>query len=181
MHIMVDIETVDTKPTAAVVSIGAVAMQDDGEIVSRFYRTIGLMGAIPYGTTDAGTLAWWGQQSEDARREALYPENPQDFKQSLKDLFDWAMVQGASKNSNWWSNGSDFDLVILRGAYDRLGLESPVNFRGVRCFRTLRNLLPWVKAPDWQKGEVAHNALADAEYQTRHLNLLLKALPHPPV
>ncbi len=178
-HIMIDIETLDNNPTAAVVSIGAVALLD-GQIVSQFYRPIGLLNAIPYGSTDQDTMDWWAKQSEVARKEAFYPENPVTSRQACLDLAGWAAGLGVSKNQNWWSNGADFDLVVLKQTFKVHGLTMPWNFRGIRCYRTLRNLLPWVLA-DKSTPLVAHNALDDAVYQAKHLVLLLAAMPHPEV
>lgn len=171
MHIMVDIETLDNNPTAAVLSIGAVAI-DNGQIVSEFYRPIGLLNAIPYGTVNQSTYDWWMKQSEEARKEAFYPEFPVSTRQAARDFCDWALSQGPAL---WWSNGSDFDLVVLKQWYQNLGIETPWGFRDIRCYRTLRNLLPWVKAPHTEG--IAHNALADARYQGNHLALLLAAMP----
>jgi hypothetical protein len=65
-----------------------------------------------------------------------------------------------------WGNGADFDLVILRSAFEAVDLDPPYAFHRVRCFRTVKSLFK-VKKPE--RIGVHHNALDDALHQIRHL------------
>ena len=59
--------------------------------------------------------------------------------------------------------------VAHGGAYNRLGQKTPWYWSNERCFRTVRNLYPTIEYDPSQKGEGAHNALADAVFQVEHL------------
>ena len=63
--IMVDLETMDNVPSAAIVAIGAVQCNlTTGETGSEFYRVVDLEGQDKLGMTiNPGTLYWWLQQS----------------------------------------------------------------------------------------------------------------------
>lgn len=76
-----------------------------------------------------------------------------------------------------WGNGAAYDNVLLRGAYQRLYMPLPWEWRNDRCFRTLRKALPHVEAPT--REGTAHHALDDARHQALHAVRLLRALPDP--
>jgi len=68
MNIVVDIETTDNCPTAAILSIGAAALSSDGAVVSTFYTPVSLDNCLRIGmTVGADTLAWWMEQDDKAR------------------------------------------------------------------------------------------------------------------
>lgn len=76
-HIMIDLETMDNRPTAAIVAIGAVAFDPaTGEVDTdcAFYINIDLQSSLDAGLTVSGsTVNWWLQQSEAAREEITAP------------------------------------------------------------------------------------------------------------
>ena len=63
----------------------------------------------------------------------------------------------------------EYDMTIVGGAYNRLGKKAPWYWTNERCFRTVRNMHPTIEYDPSQKGEGAHNALADAVFQVEHL------------
>lgn len=64
--IMLDLETLDTRPSAVIVSIGAVEFDTNGPNPLReFYRVLQLPPQLSRGRTECPeTLAWWSRQSE---------------------------------------------------------------------------------------------------------------------
>ena len=72
----------------------------------------------------------------------------------------------AIKKAQIWSNGADFDVPILAHIYMKMGMSPPWQFYNVRCYRTVKNMAKWVEN---EQREIAHNALSDADDQTRHL------------
>ena len=75
MHIMIDLETMGTRPDAPIVAIGAVAFRPDsqhkdgemelGGIYGTFYMTIDLAKSVREGAViDPDTVMWWMQQSD---------------------------------------------------------------------------------------------------------------------
>lgn len=166
MRIMIDIETMGTAPGSAIVSIGAVKFNDEA-ILDTFYRRISLQSCLDYGLTmDAETVLWWMQENSAPRLEmvrdgqvGLYP--------ALKDLSAFVAKDGAEI----WGNGSDFDNALLQEAYRRVKLRLPWGYKQNRCYRTMKNLFPMVKA---STGGVKHNALDDATNQAQHLIEILK-------
>ena len=58
IHIMVDIETYDTKPTAVILSIGACVVTDPGQ---NYYRELDPTTQT-YRTVSDSTKEWWAKQ-----------------------------------------------------------------------------------------------------------------------
>lgn len=77
-NVMVDIETLDNKPTSAIVSIGAVMFGPNGyDEYNTFYMVVDAQSCIDAGLTlSADTISWWMKQSDQAR--AVF-QQPWDF------------------------------------------------------------------------------------------------------
>jgi hypothetical protein len=163
MHIMIDLETMGTRPTAPIVSIGAVAFDKDG-IHEKFYRVIDLDSAVDAGAIiEPGTVLWWLAQSDDARK-ALTDDIAEPIGNVLEQFRMFIVALPAI--AGVWGNGATFDNVLLAEAYKRLGMEAPWPFWKDRCYRTVKNLYP---AVELVRVGTLHNALADARTQAEHL------------
>src|SRR5574337_1474769 len=111
---MVDLETVDNKPTSAIASIGAVMFDEDG-LYDEFYIVVDHLSSIQLGLTQsADTMNWWSKQSEEARK-IFHPDTSKyDVKIALIEFGSWFKNNGGLY---LWGNGSDFDNAILSTAY----------------------------------------------------------------
>lgn len=168
-HIMLDLETMGTRPGCPVLSIGAVIFTPEG-IEKEFY-----VKATPLSNTSLGlvasqaTLDWWAEQSEAARAEA-FEGATLSIGQALSMLDDWVV---ASDVEHMWCHGATFDAPILDAIYDKLGRPAPWKFYNVRDTRTLYDLSGI--APDRTKG-MHHHALTDARNQAEAAVKALKVL-----
>lgn len=168
MHVMIDLETMGTRPDAPIVAIGAVKF-DAERIRDEFYVNVNLKSAVEEGGAkiDPDTVMWWMKQDDEARgalerdcvgvtialykfREWLKPHDPEGV----------------------WGNGATFDNVLLGESYRRIGLTAPWPFWADRCYRTVKNLYPDV--PLVRSG-THHNAVDDARTQAEHLIAISKA------
>jgi exodeoxyribonuclease VIII len=165
-NVMLDLETLDTKPTAVILSIGAVFFDKSG-LGKEFYRTITLDSCLAAGLTISGsTFEWWMGQKGEARK-ALF-DNPSPLLDVLVYFGDWLHKNAESEDVKVWGNGADFDNAILQHAYNRVWPTSstPWKFWNNRCYRTVCGLHG--RGPRKQEG-VHHNALDDAKSQAKHL------------
>ena len=160
MHVMLDLETLDTSSTSLILSIGAVAFDKD-EIKSEFYRIIAIdQFMVENFKISAATLTWWFKQY-DAIRE--FAKADCTFRDALIDFSSYyAMCNGLAL----WGNGVDFDNVILANAYKVAKIDQPWKYYHNNCFRTFKNRFPGVAM---SFTGVKHNALADARYQAEYL------------
>lgn len=169
--IMVDLETLDTRPSSIILSIGACKVNwgGDFEPTHDFYRIISVESCKEVGLTEsASTRAFWNGQPEEARK--VFTDPNVSLLQGLSDFANYLRTFGVSK-VKLWGNGSDFDNVILTHAYDKLGLNAPWRFYNNRCFRTVRKTFSHlIEEPD--RTGTHHNALDDAKFQARILGRL---------
>lgn len=177
-NIMIDLETMDTAPTAAIVAIGAVVFDPTSgtvDVNSAFYRTVELQSCIDHGLTVSGSaVRWWLRQSQDARQSILTEQA--HIHTALNDLSRWIIERcdGDTDRAVVWGNGSDFDNVILTNAYRALGFSGrPWGNYNDRCYRTLKNLRPDI---EMVRTGTHHNALDDAISQAEHAVRLIQTI-----
>lgn len=171
MNIMLDLETLSTRPNAAIVSIGAVKFDNAGIQGDPFHICVSAASNEPFGRDiQASTVVWWMGQSEEARNVLLT---------SAKDLPEVLFLFAAwvgTDCTGMWGNGAAFDNVVLASAYEALDrpgkhlvTKRPWSFRVDRCYRTLLSFASEARrAQLWVKhsvGIVSHNALDDAKRQ----------------
>lgn len=169
MNVMVDLETMGTGSSAAIVSIGAVKFSAEGGVEpDTFYRVVHLSSSLDAGMSlDGSTVMWWLSQAQDAR-SALQAANT-SLADALMQFKGWC-----PQDAQVWGNGATFDNVILANAFKLCGINQPWKFYNDRCFRTLKNLYPGIM-PDERIG-TAHNALDDAQYQAQHAVKILRSI-----
>lgn len=147
LDITVDLETTALCPTAAVLSIGAVAWDMAKDDTPFFLDGNGVMDFGSYFsvhidprrmiidnfTIDTKTQEWWSQQSEEAKKTILASDSEDapssDIKDAISDLFAWietAKEQFGYDAVNLWSQGTDFDIAILRNICYKYNIDFPV-------------------------------------------------------
>lgn len=163
-HIMVDIETMATGPTAAIVSIGACAfdmLNLDEEIKRRFEIHISLESNEAEGRKlSAGTVSWWLKQSKEAQA-ALFIDPITNLRSALVQFRMWVQQQ-EPKATHVWAKDPDFDCVILKHAFDQFREIWPFQYWQHRSVRTITEAAyPDGDEPDLRVG-VHHSAADDA-------------------
>lgn len=181
---VVDLETLDVGPSAAIVAIGAVAVDKDaGHVADEFYRVVDLATIEQYGSTvGLSTVRWWLRQSADAQA-ALFGEDVTTvpIKTALRNLADWMEGHCDVRTARVWGNGAAFDCVILREAYRAVfgvdtasgHVRAPWLWWNDRCYRTLKSVLADIPEPAFEG--VRHHALDDAQHEAEHLLQLFEA------
>lgn len=139
---MIDLETMSVSSNAAIVSIGACAfnLYDQAEpITQTFEVNISLESNEQAGRhISASTVMWWMQQSKDAQK-ALYESECCTLEVGLNRLQTWISSVKPSI-THVWANDPDFDIVILKNAFDQCGRIWPFHFAANRSMRTIFEL-----------------------------------------
>lgn len=162
INVMIDLETLGTRPGDVILSIGAVKFTQEKEITEKFYITIDPESSKAAGLrAQKSTVEWWTKQSEDARAAAFKGEAALDT--ALLKLTMW---MPPADDVLVWGNGANFDNTLLAAAYRTLKMDVPWHFWNDRCYRTVRAMFSKDKK---QNVGVAHNALDDATTQALHL------------
>lgn len=170
--VMLDLETLGTSPGCVVLSIGACSFDHAG-FRKTFHQTISIESSKAQGlVVDPRTEEWWQQQDRKVREAAF--GGTEGLCEVLDSFHDWFRNLGAWGKITVWGNGADFDLPILAAAYKAANRPTPWAPYNGRCYRTLKNLLPHVKAPPFSGAK--HCALDDAQHQANHAEILLRVL-----
>lgn len=166
IHISLDLETLSTSSNAAIVQIGAVSL--DGREFTVYID--------PRSSEKAGldvsteTIQWWSTQDPAIRNKVM--SGTTSLITALGQFNGWCNSLGVpQKDLCLWSYGGDFDLPILRNAYECF-TEYPFNYRNHRCLRTLTAVL----GLNYTKPGNAHDALCDAKAQAQLLKLGLERI-----
>lgn len=183
-HIMLDLETMGTRPDAAIIAIGAVAFDHEGT-GHTFYCPVKLQSSMDNGgTVDASTITWWMKQPY-AARQLFSDGTAQELNVALLQFKDWLIHTAGNselaKEVEVWGNGADFDNVILASAYRNVGLPQPWGTFKNRCYRTFRQLCSGADKDLPRPGGTAHHAMQDALYQAQNVvHLAMSVYFDPP-
>ena len=176
IHVMLDLETMGTAMTSAIVSIGAVEFDPNStRFGTSFHEHILLKSAVKAGfTLDPDTVIWWLNQSDDARSRLTRGQVGADtVVDALQRFSGWLGTLAPKKERVIWGNGAAFDNALLASAYARTGLELPWEFYNDACYRTIKNLHPEIKIV---REGVHHDARDDAISQAKHLQAINASL-----
>lgn len=166
-HLMLDLETLSTRPGALILSAALVRFSD--EACGQVNLSIPEQESMGM-EVDANTVEWWKRQTPEAWHAATC--NPLPVLAALKWISDW--IAWAGPDPLIWCHGATFDAPLLEEVYRRAGVPSPWQFWSVRDTRTLYDLA----AVDVKAFAVPppHVALNDAIAQTRAANAALRVL-----
>lgn len=169
IHAMLDLETLDTKTTATVLSLGVVAFDKDKLIAGEqwFLKPDTQKGR----TVSASTLCWWMTQScADARRIFSFCDSeravtPFGMLGALMNFFTTHNIERI------WTNRLDFDLAILKSLCYDSHLNPFWKYSAARDWATFYAVYKTkVKRP--KDKHVPHDALQDSEWQAAWLQNL---------
>ena len=166
-HLMIDIETLDTSASAAIIAIGAVSFDPRGEVFDEgtFLMTCSKKSNLAHGrTVSQGTVDWWSIQDQEAQ-DAVFagPHTPLNL--ALDGFVRW--VNRISPTcTRVWAKSPDFDCNILQHACKEQGIYWPFKFWESRCVRTIMELAyPEGEFPHIELEGPKHDALVDAKVQ----------------
>lgn len=188
---VVDIETLDTAPTAIILSIGCVVVNVfTGQEVANFYEVIDQDFQIVQGRTSSeSTLKWWQKQENKTAWESIIHDGEMielddalnDFNEFLVNAFDGERIQ-------IMGNGPEFDNVKIAHAMQQLDITPAWDHGGNQSLRTavwMGRMLLGIDPKytlELEQGEVKHHALHDARHEARYLYAIFQAfilsMPH---
>lgn len=185
LHIMLDLETLGKTIRAPIIQIGAVsAVEDETGLWTYneghgFVLNIDFDAAIRNRVPDGSTILWWMQQSEQARQGII--DGQEVARTNVASVLrDFAAIIYAEKaiakaeEVYVWGNGASSDNAWLNDLYETNGIQTPWEYWGNMCYRTMKNFNRDIPKPAFQG--VAHDALDDARNQMAHLVLIMNTL-----
>lgn len=167
---MIDLETLDVKPTSTVLSLGAVKFNPftDDEPYSELYIKFDIDEQDRLGcTVSDSTIKWWSEQEQSVQDEAFSPEGRISVEEGLAMINKW--VVGVDEI---WGQGYGFDITILENLYQKIGKPVPWQFWQISDSRTITKRMPEDPRKSMQTN--LHNALADAYFQAKSVQIMFK-------
>ena len=171
-HATIDLETIDTRPQATVLSLGAVKFNpfDDSEPHSEMYFKISIDDQDRLGRTASDdTIEWWTKQDPKIMEEAFDQEGAITVEEALSKINKFVVGVDVL-----WGQGYGFDYTIIEDMYRSLSKPIPYNFWQVRDSRTLFSVCK--EDPRKKIQNDLHNALADAYYQSKAIQIAYQEL-----
>jgi hypothetical protein len=173
-HIVLDLETLSTTPNAAVIAIGAVALDARGHHMGEFHIAVN-RESQPTRDICENTLNWWAQQPLEAQAASLTATDSANATVAMCRFSAWVLSLADTTMVKVWGNGSSFDCVILSTLYKQcheLGYPQPWSWWHDRDIRTVIDDFPQAKQVGEFEG-IKHHALHDARHEAK---ILAKAL-----
>lgn len=171
IHLTLDLETASLGSNAAIVQLAVV-----GKDFS-FNEYVSLASCEAAGMQiDKETMEWWQTQDAAVRRKVF--GGTTHIAVALNDLLSaiGAHCEGEFSNVVLWGNGPEFDNVVLKNAVERYQ-SWPFYYRNMHSLRTIMAPIPAEVQERFHKrvpeNSTKHDALADARYQHRWLELAL--------
>lgn len=184
--VMIDIESMSTRPDALILSIGAVGFQlfSTGVVLAdSFFRVLDVREQLALGRhVSEDTAKWWMAQSTDARMHWVKPplEDVVSASQALDELDVYLQIN-YGLSDGVWANGAHFDVVALETLCASVGRKVPWRYNIVRDARTIYKEFPGRNVTWELKDQTAHDPVADCVYQVPKLFAHWPAkLPDPP-
>lgn len=180
MDVMIDLETLGTRPDAAIIQIGAVLFEpvSGGKVLNGKGFNYHVLLQDGMGTVDHGTLCFWLQEKSAAKMGVELSMNAFPLEHVLHNFLAWPKE---AHDLSWesingvWAQPSNFDLPILRSAFARVGMDPPWDRRATRDAYTLYALAGGRPEID-RVGFTPHDAYDDAVGQAMQVQKAMGAL-----
>ena len=174
---MIDLETLDTKSSAVILSIGAVAF-DEENFLGEFYTVVNTESCVSAGLTiSESTQNFWEEQAKNNIEAAkILDMSELEITPTISSaLLLLSNFCNQYPDVKVWGNGASFDNAILAYAYTSMSMDIPWMFFNDRCYRTINSIYKDVSKSGFIG--VKHNALDDAKNQAVHLLAINKQHP----
>ena len=170
LHTMIDIETLDTTPTAVVVSVAAAHFDPsnpDG-VSTAEYWTLQLRPQLGSGrTVSEDTLKFWMRQEPKVQENTFLQKETWSPEEMFDELSEY--VHGTYV----WGNGAGFDNTILHNLSEQFLGEQAWPHWNDRCFRTFKGVFdPRGKLKPERVGK--HDARADTLFQIDYFHNIVR-------
>lgn len=164
--LMIDIETLDTRPTAKIIQLGAYLFNADKQNQNGIGFIANTVCTHPSYTESPDTLKWWEDQSDAAKKGLRHP-HIETIRMGLLDLINGLDFHMADEKYRVWAKGADFDFPIVKNAFETEFGEDyklPWKYSHQNCCRTVFKLFPEIIPIE---PTIAHNAMRDAKAQAQ--------------
>lgn len=161
-HLMIDLETLDVRPTSVILSLGAVLFNQKQGVFDTLQLDFDLQEQFDIGRSiSMDTLRWWMTQSKQSQKIFDKEGSKVSIATIPGELSKFTLGQN-KKTLRVWSNGTDFDIGMVNNVFSQNNFTNKLwMFYNVTDYRTFGYITGFKKPV----GKAAHDALADATHQ----------------
>lgn len=190
MHVQVDIETLGSGKNGRILQLGAVGFDfnegvlEPHELIQIEDRCFNMRVAdYPGATEEAGNHTFWDDPKQAEAKAAI--ERMQEYPlPAVLEKFSKFCKEWLGKRGKIWAKPPQYDLRLLRDAYELAGIDCPWHYSHEHDVRTLLYVarqvpLSGFKAPDVSGARLLpHYALHDAVEQAVICQAAFRSLSH---
>lgn len=170
MHVMLDLETLGTKPGCKILSISACTFGAKRKFQLDIFVKL---DSQPLLMTDEDTYRWWMTHDEELIKFTFDNQHAQPLSTALYMFAEW--YKALPGEPPIWGNGATFDCPVLRAAFEYLAIPVPWHYRKERCYRTLKAEFGHLVSEPTFKG-IPHRSLHDARNQAQYAEMILNRI-----
>ena len=165
LHIVIDLETLDTSPTSLVLSIGAASGYQQ-PLLTPIQWNLELSSQMLKGrTSSVATRDWWTKQPAEVQEAATC--NPRQTRAALEEFCAWFTALSSQQGDtpvSIWGNSPSFDLTILANLLTQYGFPVPWKYFQEKDLRTFGACMgeSFRESREAAANTLAHSAKADA-------------------
>lgn len=165
---MVDIETLATRPNAAIIQIGGCKFDPESDLITEEF----CINVTPQSSKAAGlfvdpdTIEWWKKQDKEVIKSLQTDQV--SLSDALREVWRWYKKE----DDVIWAWGSSFDAPILESAFIACDMRQPWKYWKFQCARTIANVFNI----DKERGSGSHNAQYDAVDQAKLIQKFYAAM-----
>lgn len=183
-HVILDLETLDTSPKAAIIAAGIVILNPDLEVkfAGEYILTAPLDNPYEdgrYGNykVSSSTVDWWRANQQDEARYYIQDSGTYSILRDMLTVLSTDILNNTEKdNFLIYGNPSTFDITIIENSFKQLRIQTPWSYHQTACLRTVARFIPQeVKDAITFEG-IMHTPLADAYHEAKELIHLLSYL-----
>ena len=172
IHAAIDLETLDVRPTATVLTLGGVKFdpRSNSEPYDELYFKISIDDQDQYGrSSNDSTIEWWSTQDPKIMEEAFDQEGAITLEEACSRIARWSVGV-----DTFWGQGYGFDFTMMEDMFRNIERPVPWQFWQVLDSRTLFRALS--RDPRKEMQTALHNALADAYFQAKAIQVAYNEL-----
>lgn len=165
-NVMIDLETLGTRPNSAIICIAAVKFSMDRDEVDTFQKNISQKSCESLGLLiDPETVDWW-KQPERVELFKSFFKNTFPLPDALRQLSEF--IGPNATKMNIWANGTVFDIGMLEWSYRAAGVPCPWRYHNIMDARTIYRA-SGLDFKTYQRVGAYHNAIDDCLTQIKAL------------
>lgn len=178
-HIMIRVTALDSRPSAAIAAIAAVAFNPEtGAIADQMYCPVDIESSQREGgTIGASAFKYWLRQSAESRSELL-SDVSLELREALARLNLFVLRQGEFSNCPVWFKNLDNDAPIIYSAMAAAGIAPAWQYAHAHRASTLLEFIPVVVHGGCITigDRTSQNLLNDALHQSQLITSAWRAL-----